>query len=38
MPENIDDSRTALAIPPLLRLAFRPLFLGGTIFSIITIA
>ena len=38
MPLNIDDSRTALAIPPVLRLAFRPLFLGGTIFSIIAIA
>ena len=35
---NINDSRTTLAIPPLLRLAFRPLFLGGTIFSIIAIA
>ena len=38
MPINIDDNSTALGIPPLLRLAFRPLFLGGTIFSIITIA
>lgn len=38
MPVNIDDSQTALEIPPLLRLAFRPLFLGGTIFSIIIVA
>ena len=38
MPLNIDDSRIALAIPPLLRLAFRPLFLGGTLFSIIAIS
>lgn len=28
----------AHAIPPVLRLAFRPLFLGGTLFSIIIIA
>ncbi|MCW9013865.1 MAG: NnrS family protein [Gammaproteobacteria bacterium] len=34
---NVDNSRTALAILPVLRLAFRPLFLGGTIFSIIAI-
>ena len=38
MPLNIDDNQNALAIPPLLRLAFRPLFLGGTLFSIIIIA
>ena len=38
MPLNTDHSRTALPITPFLRLAFRPLFLGGTIFSIITIA
>ena len=38
MPVNIDDSQTALEIPPLLRLAFRPLFLGGTMFSIIIVA
>jgi len=38
MPLNIDDSRIALAIPPLFRLAFRPLFLGGTLFSILAIA
>ncbi|MDH5485610.1 MAG: NnrS family protein [Gammaproteobacteria bacterium] len=35
MPLNVDNSRIALAIVPLLRLAFRPLFLGGTLFSII---
>ena len=38
MPSKIDNSQTALAIPPLLRLAFRPLFLGGTLFSIIIVA
>jgi len=38
MPLNIDDNRIALAIPPILRLAFRPLFLGGTFFAIIMIA
>jgi len=38
MPLNIDDSRIALAIPPLFRLAFRPLFLGGALFSILAIA
>lgn len=38
MPLNIDDNRVALAIPPILRLAFRPLFLGGTLFSILIIA
>ncbi len=38
MPLNIDDSRIALAIPPILRLAFRPLFLGGVLFSVIAIA
>lgn len=38
MPLNIDDSKIALAIPPIFRLAFRPLFLGGTLFSIIAIA
>ncbi len=37
MALNLDDSRIALAIPPLFRLAFRPLFLGGTLFSIIAI-
>jgi len=34
---NIDDNRVAMAIPPILRLAFRPLFLGGTLFSLIAI-
>ena len=38
MPLNNDESQTAHAIPPVLRLAFRPLFLGGTLFSIIIIA
>lgn len=38
MPLNIDTRSVALAIPPLLRLAFRPLFLGGTLFSILAIA
>jgi uncharacterized protein involved in response to NO len=38
MPLNVDNSRIALAIPPVLRLAFRPLFLGGTLFSVIAIA
>ena len=35
---NLDDNRVALAIPTLLRLAFRPLFLGGTLFSVIAMA
>lgn len=38
MPLNIDDNRIALAIPAFLRLAFRPLFFGGILFSIIAIA
>lgn len=38
MPLNIDDSRIALAIPPVLRLAFRPLFLGGVLFSVIAVS
>jgi len=38
MALNVDNSRIALAIPPILRLAFRPLFLGGTLFSVIAIA
>lgn len=38
MPLNNDESQMAHAIPPVLRLAFRPLFLGGTLFSIIIIA
>ena len=37
MPINIDNNQKALAIPPILRLAFRPLFLGGTLFSAIAI-
>jgi uncharacterized protein involved in response to NO len=35
---NLDDNRIALAIPTLLRLAFRPLFLGGTLFSVIAMS
>ena len=35
---NLDDNRVALTIPTLLRLAFRPLFLGGTLFSVIAMA
>ena len=38
MALNVDNSSTALAIAPLWRLAFRPLFLGGTLFSVIAIA
>lgn len=38
MALNVDNSSTALAITPLWRLAFRPLFLGGTLFSVIAIA
>ena len=38
MPLNIDITQKALAIPAILRLAFRPLFLAGTLFSIIAIA
>lgn len=38
MPMNIDDNSASLVILPLLRLAFRPLFLSGTLFSIIAIA
>ena len=37
MPLNIDNRSVALSIPPILRLAFRPLFLGGTLFSVIAI-
>ncbi|MCW8831631.1 MAG: NnrS family protein [Gammaproteobacteria bacterium] len=38
MPLNIDNRSIALAITPILRLAFRPLFLGGTLFSILAIS
>lgn len=38
MPVNIDDNRVALVIPPLLRLAFRPFFLAGGLFSTIAMA
>ena len=34
---NIDDNRIALAIPPFLRLAFRPFFLCGALFSVLAI-
>mgnify|MGYP000022793314 CR=1 FL=1 len=37
MSVNIDDNRIALAIPPFLRLAFRPFFLGGAVFSMVAI-
>lgn len=37
MPLNIDKRSVAMAIPPVLRLAFRPLFLGGTLFSIVAL-
>lgn len=37
MPSNIDDNRIALAISPILRLAFRPFFLAGALFSIAAI-
>ena len=37
MPLNIDDNRVALSIVPVLRLAFRPLFLLGTLFSVMAI-
>lgn len=35
---NIDDNRVALAITPVLRLAFRPFFLLGALFSIVCMA
>ncbi len=38
MSLNIDDNRIALAIPPFFRLAFRPLFFSGTLFSMLIIA
>lgn len=37
MPVNVDITKAEMAIPPILRLAFRPLFLLGTLFSIIAI-
>lgn len=37
MPINVDNAKAEMAIPPILRLAFRPLFLLGTLFSVITI-
>ena len=38
MALNITKSHNTQTISPLLRLAFRPLFLGGTLFSIIVVA
>jgi uncharacterized protein involved in response to NO len=35
---NVENMNAAMATPPILRLAFRPLFLGGTLFSAIAIA
>lgn len=37
MASNADKDHIGLATPPILRLAFRPLFLGGTLFSVISI-
>jgi len=37
MALNIDNTQTALAIPAIFRLAFRPLFLGGTLYAVIAI-
>ncbi len=37
MSLNVDKNSVALAITPILRLAFRPLFLGATLFSVIAI-
>jgi len=38
MSINVDNNLTAMAIPPVLRLAFRPLFLLGSLFSATAIA
>lgn len=38
MTLNVDNSKVALAITPILRLAFRPMFLGGTVFSVLAIS
>ncbi len=35
---QIDHQNVALAIPPILRLAFRPFFLGGSLFSVLAIS
>jgi uncharacterized protein involved in response to NO len=35
---NILDRRTALSIPPIWRLAFRPFFLAGSLFALLAIA
>jgi uncharacterized protein involved in response to NO len=37
MPLNVDNLKSEMAIPPILRLAFRPLFLLGTLFSVLAI-
>lgn len=37
MPLNIENTKQALAIPPIFRLAFRPFFLIGVLFSVIAI-
>ncbi len=37
MPLNIENTKQALAIPPIFRLAFRPFFLLGVLFSVIAI-
>jgi len=37
MAINIDNNSKALAIPAIFRLAFRPLFLGGTLFSVLAL-
>lgn len=37
MASDTDNSRTAFAIPAVWRLAFRPFFLGGTLFAVIAI-
>lgn len=37
MPLNVDNTKAEMAIPPILRLAFRPLFLLGTLFSVLAI-
>ena len=34
---NIIDRRTALSIPPIWRLAFRPFFLAGSLFALFAI-
>ena len=38
MAINIKNNQTARSIPPIFRLAFRPLFLGGTLFAALAIS